>query len=98
MLRTFAGSAHIRNSNYSPERGHRHDIQSGRGFPERKSGHNGQFPILSAIRGLEQIRTAVEAFAELSLATRPRDPFAHSSPRRPWPLGSPFLSSCKVFF
>jgi hypothetical protein len=27
----------------------------------------------SIVRGLEQIRTAVEAFAELCLATRPRD-------------------------
>ena len=38
------------------------------------------------IRGLEQIRTAVEAFAELCLATRPRDqntrPFSHSNRRQ----------------
>ncbi len=27
------------------------------------------------LRGPEQIRTAVEAFAELCLATRPQDPF-----------------------
>ncbi len=27
------------------------------------------------IRGPERIRTAVEAFAELCLATRPQDPF-----------------------
>ena len=32
------------------------------------------FPAYAIIlRGLEQIRTAVEAFAELCLATRPRD-------------------------
>ncbi len=31
--------------------------------------------LLRFIRGPEQIRTAVAAFAELSLATRPQDPF-----------------------
>ena len=31
--------------------------------------------IAFVLRGLERIRTAVEAFAELCLATRPQDPF-----------------------
>lgn len=31
--------------------------------------------LLRFVRGPEQIRTAVAAFAELSLATRPQDPF-----------------------
>ena len=36
---------------------------------------NGQTAFFHSLRGLERIRTAVEAFAELCLATRPQDPF-----------------------
>ncbi len=35
-----------------------------------------------SIRGPERIRTAVEAFAELCLATRPQDPLPVSTPER----------------
>jgi hypothetical protein len=35
--------------------------------------------LLSFLRGPERIRTAVAAFAELSLATRPQDPLTFQS-------------------
>lgn len=34
---------------------------------------------LTYYRGLERIRTAVGAFAELSLTARPRDPFSETA-------------------
>ncbi len=50
---------------------------------EQKSAYRSDFKmknlnrinLLRFVRGPEQIRTAVAAFAELSLATRPQDPF-----------------------